>query len=148
MYQNILVATDGTDLGSRAVEHGAKLAKALGAALTIVTVTEPPPTFAGAEVGWSVPPDVYEQIREADADRARTILATASSAAAGLGCSAKSMHIPEQLPYAGILDAAKGIAADLIVMSSHGHRGLDRLILGSQAAKVLPLATVPVLIVK
>lgn len=148
MYQNILVATDGTELGQGAVVAAAKLAKALQARLTIVTVTEPPPSFASAELSWSVPSDIYEQFGKADAARAEAILKAATAAAFEQGCASASRHVANQLPYAGILAAAQDAAADLIVMASHGHRGFDRLILGSQAAKVLSLATVPVLVVK
>jgi nucleotide-binding universal stress UspA family protein len=148
MYQNILVATDGTQLGSQAVEHAAKLAHALNARLTIVTVTEPPPTFSSVEIGWTVPGDVYDQFRRADAERARKILQDALAATARLGSVGSPLHIPDQSPHAGILSAAKDTAADLIVISSHGHRGLDRLIMGSQASKILSLAQCPVLTVK
>ena len=148
MYQSILAATDGTELSGLAVEHAVKLAKLLGAGLTIVTVTEPPPAISSAELGWSVPVDLYEQFRKTDANRARKILEDASSVAAGLGWAAASKHVAEQLPYAGILAAARDTIADLIVMASHGHRGLDRLILGSQASKVLSLSKCPVLIVR
>jgi nucleotide-binding universal stress UspA family protein len=145
MYQSIVVAADGSTLSERAVASAGALAKALGAKLTMVTVTEQMPTFAAAEIGWSVPATVYDDIRRANSDRAKTILRAAQGIS---GIDADAVHIEEQVPYQGILDAAGRVEADLIVMGSHGHRGIERLILGSQAAKVLSLATIPVLIVK
>lgn len=145
MFKSILVATDGTDIAAKAVDHAAFLARTLGAKLTIVTVTEQAPTFATAELGWSVPATVFEDIRKANFEASRKILDRAAKAA---GMPAETRHVENQSPFQGILLAADGAVADLIVVGSHGHRGLERLILGSQAQKVLSLATVPVLVVK
>ena len=145
MYQSILVAADGSELSTTAVEHAGRLAQAVGSRLTIVTVTEQAPTFAAAEIGWSVPSSVFDDIRKANTDKSKAILAAAKRAC---GMTAEVLHIEEQRPFQGILKAAERTGADLIVMGSHGHRGLDRLILGSQASKVLSLSSVPVLVVK
>lgn len=145
MYNHIIAATDGTDVAAKAVEHAANLARKLGARLTLVTVTEQAPTFAAPEIGWSVPQSVFDDIRRANADKSRAILEAAVKAT---GLAAGTVHVEEQAPFQGILDAAEKVGADLIVVGSHGHRGLERLILGSQAAKVLSLAKVPVLVIK
>jgi nucleotide-binding universal stress UspA family protein len=145
LYTSILAATDGTDIAARAAEHAAFLARTLGARLTFVTVTDRPPTFAAPEIGWSVSPSVYEDIRKANAQTSRKILDAAVKAS---GLAADGLHIEDQAPFEGILVAAETTHADLIVIGSHGHRGLERLILGSQAQKVLSLAKVPVLVVK
>lgn len=145
MYQNVIAATDGTEVATKAVEHAAYLARTLGARLTLVTVTEQAPSFAAPEIGWSVPRSVFDDIRKANRDKSRAILDAASKAS---GLAAGTMHVEDQAPFQGILDAADKAGADLIVVGSHGHRGLERLILGSQAAKVLSLAKVPVLVVK
>jgi nucleotide-binding universal stress UspA family protein len=145
VYDNIIAATDGTDVAGKAVAHAAFLAKALGARLTLVTVSEQAPTFAAPEIGWSVPQSVFDDIRKANRDQSRAILDAAVKAS---GLAAGTMHVEDQAPFQGILDAADRLGADLIVVGSHGHRGLERLILGSQAAKVLSLAKVPVLVIK
>jgi len=145
MYTQILVATDGTEIATKAVRQAGELAKAFGARLTIVTVTEQAPTFAAPELGWSVPASVYDDIREGNVVASRKLL---EAALAEAGVPAETVHVENQLPYEGILGTASRIGADLIVMGSHGHRGLQRLLLGSQASKVLSLAEVPVLVVK
>jgi nucleotide-binding universal stress UspA family protein len=145
VYDNIIAATDGTDVAGKAVAHAAFLAKALGARLTLVTVSEQAPTFAAPEIGWSVPQSVFDDIRKANRDQSRAILDAAVKASC---LAAGTMHVEDQAPFQGILDAADRLGADLIVIGSHGHRGLERLILGSQAAKVLSLAKVPVLVIK
>lgn len=146
MYKHILAATDGALLGTHAVEHAASLARAFGATMTIVTVTSQAPSFAAAEVGWSVPSEVFEQIRKANADKSKAILEVARAQVDGV--DARTLHIADRRPYEGILEAADKVGADLIVMGSNSHRGVDRLILGSQVAKVLHLVKIPVLIVK
>lgn len=145
-YKTILVASDGSTLAKRAVEHASEMAKLTGAQLSVVTVSNPPPTFSAAEIGWSVPGNVYEQIAAADKATAEQIFAQAKSASAV--ALASTLHIRNDSPAAGIMEAAQTLAADLIVMGSHGHSGLNKLLLGSQATKVLALATCPVLIVK
>jgi nucleotide-binding universal stress UspA family protein len=146
MYKHILAATDGALLGTHAVEHAATLARAFGATMTIVTVTPHPPSFATAEVGWSVPADVFEQIRKANADKSKAILQVARALVDGV--TVQTLHIEDRRPYEGILEAVEQVGADLAVMGSNSHRGVDRLILGSQVAKVLNLIKIPVLIVK
>ncbi|MET3925080.1 universal stress protein [Devosia sp. 2618] len=145
-YKTILVASDGSELAKRAVVQAGAIAKALGASLSVVTVSSPPPTFAAAEIGWSVPPNVFDQIHAANDAAASKIFAQAK-VASGIAIS-KSVHFQNASPADGIIETAKQLGADLIVMGSHGHSGLNRLLLGSQATKVLAHSTVPVLIVK
>ncbi len=145
MYTSILAATDGTDVAANAARHAAYLARTLGARLTFVTVTEQAPTIAAPEIGWSVPHSVFDEIRKARVESSR---ATLDAAVKASGLPAKSLHVENHSPFEGILIAAEEVGADLIVLGSHGHRGLERLILGSQAQKVLTLSKVPVLVVK
>jgi len=145
-YRTILAATDGTELANRAVKQAAELAKVFGASLSLVTVSEPPPVFAAAEIGWSLPATVYDEIDAANAAAAKKTFADATAL---IDVPLKeTLHIENAGAADGIIDAATKIGADLIVMGSHGHRGINRLILGSQAARVLSNATIPVLIVK
>jgi nucleotide-binding universal stress UspA family protein len=148
MYTNILAATDGSDIANEALQHAASLAKTLGARLTLVSVTPQTPAFAGPEIGWSIPASVYDEIRKANRERSQGILRAAVDKLRATGVEAATRIVEEAEPHDGILEAAGEIGADLIVMGSHGYRGLNRLILGSAASKVLSLAHVPVLIVK
>lgn len=145
MYRSILVATDGSAVATSAVAQAGTLARSLGAKLTIVTVTPQAPAFDAAEIGWSVPRSVFDEIRRANVEKSNAVL---RAAAAASGVDAETVAIEDERPYQGILDTATRVEADLIVLGSHGNRGLDRLILGSQAQKVLNLATVTVMIVK
>lgn len=145
IYQNILVAVDGTEPANRAITQGAELAQALGATLSVVTVSAPPQVFA-AESGWALPPSIFEEIDAANAEGAKKVF-TAAEAIAGIQLKEK-IHMENAGAAEGIIDAASNIGADLIVMGSHGHRGINKLLLGSQASRVLSISTIPVLIVK
>jgi len=145
MYRNVLAATDGSDLGTAAVNHAASIARAFNASLTIVTVAVQVPVFDGIEPGGAIPQSVFNDLRRAAVDQCS---ATLKKAAETAGPGARTDMIESTSAYAGILELAKKIGADLIVMGSHSRTPLGRLILGSQAAKVVSLSDVPVLIVK
>jgi nucleotide-binding universal stress UspA family protein len=143
MAKHMLLATDGSELGDKAVFHGLELAKALGAKATIVTVTDMIPTGPYSPIPW--PSDIarYEALA---ARSARKLLDRARDAAQKLGVSCETIHIADERPADGILKACHDQKCDLIVMGSHGRRGIDRLLMGSQAMKVVTLSDVPVLI--
>lgn len=145
MYSSILAATDGSELGANAVSHASRLAQAFGAKLTIVVVTEQMPVAFGFEATSYVSGSVFDDVQRTNRERSIAILDAAVKAS---GLPAHGVHLENMQPYRGILDAAKQSAADLIVMGSHGYRGVERLIMGSQAHKVLTLADAPVLVVK
>lgn len=143
MYRNILIATDGTDLAGKALDHGLRLAKAVGAQVTIVNVTEPFPVVLSDDGFVPLPINEYET---AVAEASDKILKAAKEAAAKVGIDAKTCQIKDQFPAEGIIKAAGDIGADLIVMASHGRRGFRKLLLGSQATEVLTHSKVPILI--
>jgi nucleotide-binding universal stress UspA family protein len=140
MYKHILIATDGSELAEKAVRTGLSLAKALGARATAVTVTEPWTALVTGEAIIMFP---FDECEKSAADRAAKILASVSSAAKQLDSACATVHIKEQYPAEGILQTAKDSGC---VMASHGRRGLARLLLGSQALRVLTYSKVPVLI--
>jgi nucleotide-binding universal stress UspA family protein len=143
MYKHILIATDGSELAGRAVGAGLELAKALQAKVTAVTATEPwPAMVVGGEPALAFPIEDYDK---AVAENAARILSSVSQAATQAGVACETLHISD-FPAEGIVETAKAKGCDLIVMASHGRRGLSKLILGSQAARVLTLSTVPVLV--
>jgi nucleotide-binding universal stress UspA family protein len=143
MYKHILIATDGSELAQKGVDQGLALAKALGAKATAVTVTEPMAAMLVGEAAIALPLEDYDKAASADAAR---ILAGVSASAAKAGVACHTLHVKDQYPAEGIVDAAKARGCDLIVMSSHGRRGLSRLLLGSQATLVLTHSHVPVLV--
>ena len=145
MYKNILIATDGSELAQKAVQQGLALAKALGAKATAITVTEPWTAVVSGELGMAFPIDDYEKGCAANAER---ILAGVSAAASKAGVACDTLHVKDQFPAEGIIEAAKARGNDLIVMASHGRRGVTRLLLGSQATKVLTHSTIPVLVLR
>lgn len=149
MYKHILVSTDGSDLAEIGVSHGLSLAKSLGAEVVAVTVTEPFPIYGSASAaGWLPDGEIIAEYEKSQKDEADKILERVKVAAEKLDVPVKTVHIPNALPAEAILDTAKAEGSSLIVMSSHGRRGLGRLLLGSQASEVLANSPVPVLIVR
>jgi len=148
MYKNILIATDGSDLATKAVEHGLALAKREDAKVTIVTVTEQWSVLEMAQQAREGRPDPVRQFEAIAAQAATRILDAAAERAKAIGVAADRLHVKDKLPAEGIIDAAKDKGCDLIVMASHGRRGVSRLLLGSQAYEVLTHCTVPALIVR
>lgn len=145
MYKNVLIATDGSELAHKAVAQGFALAKAVGAKVTVVTVTEPWTAVVPGDMGLAFPADEYEK---GVADNAGHILASVKREADAAGVSSECVHVSDQHPAEGILAAAKERGCDLIVMASHGRRGLSRLLVGSQTNQVVVHSTVPVLVVR
>ena len=143
MYKHLLIATDGSDLAQKAVGQGLALARALGAKALVITVTEPWRSVVAGELAVTFPIEEYEQRSAASATK---ILGGVVEVARKLGISCDTLHVKDQFAAEGIVETAKSAGCDLIVMASHGRRGLSRMLLGSQANKVVMLSTVPVLI--
>jgi nucleotide-binding universal stress UspA family protein len=143
MYKHILLATDGSELAAKAVVAGLELAKRLQAKATAVTATEPWTAVVAGEAALGFPPDEYEKAAATAAARA---LSAVDDAAKRIGIDCATLHARDQYPAEAILEAAKAHGCDLIVMASHGRRGLSRLLLGSEAVRVLTHSAVPVLI--
>jgi len=141
MYKHMLIATDGSELAQKAIDAGLALAKELKARVTAVTATEPWSAMA-SEPALVFPIEEYER---AAAENAARILAGVAAAASDAGIACETVHV-SGFPAEGIIETAKAKGCDLIVMASHGRRGLSRLLLGSQAMRVLTLSTVPVLV--
>jgi nucleotide-binding universal stress UspA family protein len=135
----------------RALSMGIALAKALNAKVTVITVTEPLPIdFGGGHAGgWIPSPEEVDRFDAACKERAGKVLNEAQATAERIGISAELMHIhvPNAHPASAIVETAKSSGCDLIVMGSHGRRGLSKLFLGSQTSEVLADGSVPVLVV-
>jgi nucleotide-binding universal stress UspA family protein len=145
MYKHILIATDGSELAGKAVAQGLDFAKALGAKVTVVTVTEP---WTAAAYGTIPTPSLIESYDKASAENAARILASVGEVAKAKQVACTPLHVADRYPVEGILDAAKDKGCDLIVMASHGRRGITRLLLGSETVRVLTLSPVPVLVIR
>lgn len=144
MYRNILVPTDGSDITAKAVTTAIALAKTVGAKLTVISVKEPFPYSAISEM-QPVPPQEFFDAQERIASaRVKGVLNDAE--AAGLTCAAFTVEALH--PWEAIVDHAKAQSCDLIVMASHGRRGVSALLLGSETQKVLTHCQVPVLVIK
>jgi nucleotide-binding universal stress UspA family protein len=143
MYAHILIATDGSDLAQRAVEQGLSLAKTLGSRVTAVTVTEPWTAAVSGEWAVAFPVEDYEKAAAANAEK---VLDVVQEAAARLGVTCEAVHVKDQYAAEGIVEEAKARNCDLIVMASHGRRGIAKFVLGSQATRVLAHSSVPLLI--
>ena len=149
MYANILLSTDGSDVARKGIEHGIALAKALNAKVTVITVTEPLPVDYGSghASGWIPSQEEFDRFDAACKERAGEVLDEARVMAKQIGISAELLHVPNAHPAGAIIETAKSRGCDLIVMASHGRRGLRKLILGSQTSEVLADGSVPVLVV-
>jgi nucleotide-binding universal stress UspA family protein len=143
MYKHILIATDGSELAGKAVASGLELARQLKAKVTAVTATEPwSAMVTGEAAAFAFPIEDYEK---AAAENATRILSAVAEAAKKQDLVCETVHV-NNFPAEAIIDTATARGCDLIVMASHGRRGIVRVLLGSQAVRVLTLSTIPVLV--
>lgn len=143
MYKHVLIATDGSELAGKAIVQGLGLAKSLGAKVTVVMVSEPWTSFVSGEAAIAFPIQDYERAVTANATE---VLAAAAAAAKAKSVSCETVHAKDRHSAEGIIETATKHGCDLIVMASHGRRGLKRLLLGSQTNSVLTQSTIPVLV--
>jgi nucleotide-binding universal stress UspA family protein len=144
MYQRILVPTDGSDITAKAVQTAIGLARTLNAQVSTISVKEPFPYSAISEMQPTPPQEFFDAQERIAAGRIEQVLDAAR--AADVHCEG---HTVEALhPWEAIIDHAKQTNCDLIVMASHGRRGMAAMLLGSETQKVLTHSTIPVLIVR
>jgi nucleotide-binding universal stress UspA family protein len=146
MYKHILVPTDGTKLSARAVRAAVDLAKTCGARITGVYVVPPyvPPVYSeGMLYVADIGPQRHKELMAKAAKKALDTLG-AEARRGGVAC-ASAAPLADQ-PWEGILKTARGKRCDLIVMASHGRRGIAGLLLGSETTKVLTHSKIPVLV--
>jgi nucleotide-binding universal stress UspA family protein len=144
MFKRILVPVDGSSAALRAVDKAVGLAQAFGAGIDLVTVVDAYP-FGASGADYALGEDEFMAAAAASSSQALA-RAEAAVAAAGLQCQRKIVQT--HVVHEGILDVAKATGADLIVMGSHGRQGIEKLLLGSTAQRVLSHATLPVLVVR
>jgi nucleotide-binding universal stress UspA family protein len=147
MYQHILVPTDGSKLSANAVAEGIRLARALGAHLTFLTVITPFASLGELDHAFGGMPDSFRRQGLAFLEgEAREALATALSSAKSAGVAAETLFVESGHPHEAIIAAAKSKGADLILMASHGRSGVKAVLLGSVTQKVLAHTQLPVLV--
>ena len=144
MYKRILFPTDGSDITAKALPSAIAMARLTGAELYALAVKEPFPYSAISEM-QPVPPQEFYDAQERIAT-ARVKAVADAAAVAGVTCAANTMEAVH--PWEAIVEHAKAQGCDLIVMASHGRRGVSALLLGSETQKVLTHCTMPVLVVK
>jgi len=145
MFKHILVPTDGSKLSVKAVKSAVKLAKTLGARITGFYAA---PDFGSTYYGDGYilrAPAAKEQAKLAQ-EHARRCLAAVEVEAAVEKVACQVFQTVSDSPYEAIIAAAKKNKCDLIVMASHGRRGLSALVLGSETQKVLIHSKIPVLV--
>ncbi|QVL54141.1 MAG: universal stress protein [Cyanobium sp. M30B3] len=146
-YRHLLVPTDGSEISERAVDQAVSLAGALGARLRILHVQVSfPISLVG--VGELVEPSTVDALMAATQQRAEAILHQAMAQAAAAGVEAEQSLLVNPQPHQAILEEARAHGCDLIVMASHGRRGLEGLLIGSETQRVLSQSSCPVLVVR
>jgi nucleotide-binding universal stress UspA family protein len=145
MYKRILLPTDGTEFCERAFRHGLDLAKLVQASVVGVTVTQP---LHSAIPRSFIPKNLAATIHSETVKLADEKLAVIQKFAQEAGVPVELVRQSNDHPWDGIVRTAKEKHCDLIVMASHGRRGLSGVVLGSETQKVLTHSTVPVLVVR
>jgi len=147
MYKRILVATDGSTLSKKAVTSAIELAALNGAELIAVKVT---PRYPQSYFEGSLPLSATEvsKIETQWSDTAQKVVDAVAKAAKAKGVNTKALVVKSDVVSDAVIAAAKKHKADLIVMASHGRRGIKRLLLGSETQQVLTHASIPVLVLR
>ncbi len=142
MHRHILIATDGSELSRAAINYGTALSKSVGAKTTAITVM-PSYKFVIA-AGWLT--TTAKEHEERMKLLAEQYLSVARDAAAAAGIECELVHREHDQPYQAIIDVAREKFCDLIIMASHGRRGVSAVVLGSETLKVLTYSSIPVLV--
>lgn len=143
MYKRILLPTDGSSASQRAILSGIDFAKSIGADVVAMTATPEFHTFTTDSGMLEQTPDQYAAASRASGQRLLDqVLAVARDA--GVPCT--GVQVVSDEPYEAIIHAAREQMCDLILMASHGRKGVKALLLGSETQKVLVHSAIPVLV--
>lgn len=148
MFKHVLLPTDGSKLSDQAVKRGIAFAKAIGARVTCIHVV---PEFGlMADEGFMAPTSsqLKQRFEEESRLRAKKVMDSIEQKAKNAGVEFEGLIVTSDFPYQQIIYAAEKRKCDLIMMASHGRRGLSSLLLGSETAKVLTHSKIPVLVVR
>ncbi len=147
MYKRILVATDGSTLSKKAVNTAISMAALCGAELVALKVVPryPQSYFEG---GLALPVSEISRVEKQWATDGQAVVDTVKKLGEGKGVTVKAITVKSDLVSDAVISAAKKQKCDLIVMASHGRKGIKRLLLGSETQHVLTHSPVPVLVLK
>lgn len=147
MYQRILVATDGSTLSKKAVNSAIALAQLSGAELLALKVVPryPQSYFEG---GLALPASDIAKVEKQWATQGQAVVDAVAKSARAKGLQAKAVVAKSDLISEAIIATAKKNKCDLIVMASHGRKGIKRLLLGSETQQVLTHTHIPVLVLR
>jgi nucleotide-binding universal stress UspA family protein len=143
MYTNILIPTDGSELAGKAVQHGIDLAQRIGAKATALTVLLP---FHVLTTDARMIEDTPARYKARMQQHAEQTLGAVAHAALTAGVTCEMVRVEHEQPYRAIIETAEAKGCDLIVMASHGRRGISAIVLGSETVKVLTHCKIPVLV--
>ena len=148
MYKHLLLPTDGSKLSEKAIKKGIELAKSMRAKATCVFVT--PAYHTMVAEGFIMPGQgmMATRYNAESKRRAERVFDTVKKLAGYAGVACEAVHVSSDVPYEAIINTARRRKCDLIVMASHGRRGLQGLLLGSETTKVLTHSKLPVLVVR
>ena len=146
MFQHILIPTDGSELSQKTVRFGVDLARHHRARVTIIHVV--PDYHLMIAYEGSFDPVTEERIEQEAKGRADAYLQYASDVAAAAAVPCETVREIGDHPHDSILKTAEARGCDLILMTSHGRRGLAAVLLGSETRKVLTHAKIPILVVR
>jgi len=147
MYQRILVATDGSTLSKKAVRNSIDMAAAIGAELVALYVVPRYPV-SYFEGGITISTDDVARTERQWADKGQAVVDKVRDAADAAGVKARSVVVRSDLVAESIMSAATKHKCDLIVMASHGRKGIKRILLGSETQHVLTHSQLPVLVLR
>jgi nucleotide-binding universal stress UspA family protein len=144
MFKHLLVPVDGSDISKKSLKKVAELAKADGAAVTLVYVSDPLPplVYSDSTMGYGISANEHKKVCEA---YAKDVFKKAATTL-GASVKAKTLHISNSNLSEGILDGAKKAKADVIVMASHKRTGIKGILLGSETHEVIVHSKLPVLV--
>jgi nucleotide-binding universal stress UspA family protein len=143
MFKHILLPTDGSPLSEAAMRKGIQFAKTTNARVTgFCVVPELPYVGCEAEIG----PEFIKQAKAAVQAEVNKNLLAIEAAAKEAGVPCETAKVKSGQPYEAIIEAAQKGGCDLIIMASHGRRGMEGLLLGSETQKVLTHSKIPVLV--
>ena len=143
MYKHLLLPTDGSSLSEDAVRRGVQFAQQLGAK---VTGFHAMPEFEVVSYTMAMVDNNKEAFGRQARERAARVLDWVASLAAQSGVECETVTVASDTPYQAIVQTATERGCDLILMASHGRRGIKGFLLGSETSKVLTHSTIPVLV--
>lgn len=146
MYSKILVPIDGSETSNRGLAEAIRVAKLTGGRLKLMHVVDVQSFTGYSEISYSLTPDIRALLKEAG----EAILGSgrATVQAAGVPVETELLEGLAQRVCEGVVDTAQKWGAELIVVGTHGRRGLGRVMLGSDAEQIARTSAVPVLLVR